>query len=192
MEHFEQELSFIKNEQIRNITSCIIENLVPKYFFEVAASSTGKYHPNYALGEGGLLRHTKAAVKIAKSLFTIMEFDLVDEDYIISALILHDSFKHGVYGGKYTKHDHPVVAAEQIKMFCDTLCSQTTDENDIKRYIEYGENVSKLVASHMGQWNTCKYDRTVLPLPETTAQRFVHMCDYLASRKFIEIIIDEE
>lgn len=192
MEHFEQELSLIKNEQIRNITSCIVENLVPKYFFEVAASSTGKYHPMYALGEGGLLRHTKAAVKIAQSLFTIMEFDLMTEDYIISALILHDSFKHGLYGGKYTKHDHPVIAAEQIKMFCDTLCSQTDDANDLKHYIEYGENVSKLVASHMGQWNTCKYDNTVLPLPETAAQNFVHMCDYLASRKFIEIVFDEE
>ena len=45
----------------------LIDSL-PDYFFEVAAASTGKYHPKYAQGEGGLVRHTKAAVKIAYEL----------------------------------------------------------------------------------------------------------------------------
>lgn len=36
---------------------------VPPYFYTVPASSTGKYHPRYTLGSGGLLRHTKAAIK---------------------------------------------------------------------------------------------------------------------------------
>ena len=42
--------------------------LLPNYFFEVPASSTGKYHPEFALGDGGLIRHTKVAVRIAYEL----------------------------------------------------------------------------------------------------------------------------
>lgn len=30
---------------------------VPSYFYIVQASSSGRYHPTYALGEGGLVRH---------------------------------------------------------------------------------------------------------------------------------------
>lgn len=61
-ETFKKELSLIKNENIRNFVKEFL-NTVPDYFFTVAASSTGKYHPNYALGEGGLVRHTKAATR---------------------------------------------------------------------------------------------------------------------------------
>ena len=43
--------------------------MLPEYFFEVAASSTGKYHPVYALGVGGLVRHTIAAVEIANEMY---------------------------------------------------------------------------------------------------------------------------
>ena len=44
----------------------------------------------------------------------------------------------------------------------------------------------------MGQWTTCKWDKTELPYPESPAQMFVHLCDYLASRRFIEINFDKE
>ena len=64
---FEKELKYIKNESYRNDTMYLIDCL-PDYFFEVAAASTGKYHPKYAQGEGGLVRHTKSAVRIAYEL----------------------------------------------------------------------------------------------------------------------------
>ena len=43
--------------------------------------------------------------------------------------------------------------------------------------------VVELIASHMGQWNKTK--SMEMPVPETPAQKFVHLCDYLASRKYI-------
>ena len=42
----------------------------------------------------------------------------------------------------------------------------------------------------MGEWNENKRSSTVLPKPETDIQKFVHMCDYLASRKDIEVLFD--
>ena len=48
-------------------------------------------------------------------------------------------------------------------------------------------------ASHMGRWNTNEYNPDIiLPLPKTVEEKFVHMCDYLASRKFINVNFDEE
>ena len=39
----------------------------------------------------------------------------------------------------------------------------------------------------MGKWNTDYKDKTkeVLPKPVTESEKFVHLCDYLASRKNI-------
>ena len=61
---FNNELELIKNDRLRK--SCeVLLNELPDYFYEIPASSTGKYHPKFALGEGGLVRHTKVAVRIA-------------------------------------------------------------------------------------------------------------------------------
>lgn len=64
---FNTEYNYIRNEKYRDNIKILV-NLLPDYFFEVAASSTGKYHPSFSLGEGGLVRHTKVAVKIAHEL----------------------------------------------------------------------------------------------------------------------------
>ena len=62
-EVFKKEINYVKDENLRSDLKILIE-LLPDYFFEVPASSTGKYHPDFALGDGGLVRHTKAAVRL--------------------------------------------------------------------------------------------------------------------------------
>jgi len=184
MEKFEKELSWIKNDKIREQTAKMIEFVAPE-FFQAPASSTSKYHPSYALGEGGLYRHTCAAVGIAKDLLELEwfknKFDNNRRDYILAAIILHDTCKSGIcWDSKYSRHDHPVQAAKFIEQNLEG------EENE-----EYVNIVSRLVASHMGQWNTARYDRTVLPKPEQEDEMFVHMCDYLASRKYLEYKFEE-
>lgn len=58
IEIFENELNLIKNVDLRKLVELSLQS-APDYFFTIPASSTGKYHPQYALGEGGLVRHTK-------------------------------------------------------------------------------------------------------------------------------------
>lgn len=173
-ETFTKELFLIRDKDIRELVKDLIEKL-PDYFFKVAASSTGKYHPDYALGDGGLVRHTKAAVRIADELFRMEMFTplMPQRDLIISALILHDGLKHGTGLGMYTVSDHPVQAANFIKENCSNK--------------EIGEKIAELVLTHMGQWNTdYKTNMVIMPKPTTKAQNFVHLCDYLASRKCLE------
>ena len=66
----EKEFMWIKNKNIRKFAIDMV-SILPDYFFVVPASSTGKYHPEYSLGEGGLVRHTKSAVLIAKTLLDL-------------------------------------------------------------------------------------------------------------------------
>lgn len=172
--------SIIKNEHLRNAVLRYFVDIVPKYFWHVQASSTGKYHPEYALGEEGLLRHTCAAVRIAAAIINLDQyngiFDDVDKDNIIVALMLHDTFKHGeenLWGrySPYSMHEHPLIAAEKVRERLD-------DEHKCA--------IANCIASHMGEWTESNRSHYVLPKPKTPEEQMVHLCDYLASRKFLE------
>lgn len=175
---FEKELNLIQNKEIKSFTVNML-TVLPDYFFTIPASSTGKYHPKYALGEGGLVRHVKAAVGIAEMLFEISNFTVEQKDVIISALILHDGCKNGKVGsvGDYTVFRHPLEMVELIK--------ENYKEN--KPFIN---SVCICIASHMGKWNKDYKSSATLPLPETRTESFVHWCDYLASRKKLEYNFD--
>lgn len=179
-ETFKKELSYIKNKKYKENAKILINSL-PDYFFKVAASSTGKYHPSFALGEGGLVRHTKVAVKIAKEISENNSIGYVfssdEKDLMIISLIMHDGLKHGIKEEKYTRFDHPILMANHINDMKDKL---TLSQDEINF-------ISDNIASHMGQWNTTAYSDVVLPLPKNKYQKFVHMCDFLASRKFLDV-----
>ena len=178
-EVFNKELSYIVNDDVRESLSFMIDK-IPDYFFTIPAASTGKYHPAYAQGDGGLVRHTKAAIRMAYELFGIYKFEARKKDLIIMALLLHDSVKKGEEESKYTLFDHPLVACEFIRKYQKNL-KISKDEIDF---------VCECISSHMGKFNTSEYSDVILPIPKTPEQKFVHMCDYLASRKVIKIEFD--
>ena len=180
VEVFNKEYEYIKSDRYKKCAKELV-SLLPDYFFKVAASSTGKYHPSFALGDGGLVRHTKVAVKIA---YELLENDSIghkftddEKDLIIMSIIMHDGLKHGKEESKYTLFDHPIIVCNHIKENKDKLSLNDEEINFI----------TKVISSHMGQWNTNSYSDVVLPLPKDKYQRFVHMCDFLASRKFLDV-----
>ena len=154
----------IKDKTIRCKVLDAVEDL-PEYFWKVPASSTGKYHPKFSLGEGGLVRHTSFAVDIALELFNITKFTDFEKDIIISALILHDGRKHGLEESEHTKKDHADIQSD----FLDKFWSE-----DFKGKKE----IVDCIRTHMGSFGNVK--------PETVLERFVHHCDYIASRKMFD------
>lgn len=181
---FKKEISYLNNLEYIEDFKYLIDNL-PDYFFEVAASSTGKYHPGFSLGDGGLLRHSKVAVRIAYELLNDPcigdKYTNREKDLMIIALALHDGIKHGIPEEKYTRADHPLLAAKYIRENKDKL--KMNDED-----IEF---ICKVIETHMGPWNTHPYTKEeILPIPKDKYQNFVHMCDYLASRKFLDVKFD--
>lgn len=177
---FNKEYEYIKSDKYKKCAKELI-NTLPDYFFEVAASSTGKYHPSFTLGYGGLVRHTKVAVRIAHELLENNslghKFTNDEKDLIIISLLIHDGFKHGTTKQKYVQFDHPLIVAKFLK---DNKSKFDFTDKEI-------DFIINVVSSHMGEWNTNNYSNVILPLPVNKYQRFVHMCDFLASRKFLDV-----
>lgn len=181
---FKKEISYIKNDRIKKSLITMLDKL-PDYFYEVPASSTGKYHPDFSLGKGGLLRHTKAAVRIAKELLdneSLNNFNQDEKDLIIFAITLHDGLKSGMVKSEYTLFEHPILMSNYLKENKDNL-ELTDDELDL---------VCRCIETHMGPWTKNYKGDEVLSPPKDKYQRFVHMCDYLASRKFLDVKFNDK
>lgn len=183
-EVFYDEIMNIKNKHYQEVALKLVDAL-PDYFFHEAAASTGKYHPKYAQGDGGLLRHTKAAVRFAVELLGDPligdKYTAREKDLMLIALIMHDGFKRGVKEEKYTRIDHPLISANYIMEHKDNLGLVEEDALFLKN----------VISSHMGIWNKDYDGNEVLPVPKTKWENFVHMCDYLASRKCIQFSFDQ-
>ena len=183
-EIFYDEINYIKDESLRKSLYELIE-LLPDYFFKEPAASTGKYHPSYAQGEGGLLRHTKAAVRIGYELLQDLsigkKYTSREKDLMLMALLLHDGFKKGLVEERYTRFDHPLIAS---KVILDNASKVGLSSEDAKF-------ISDAIKTHMGDYTTDYNGNEVLDEPHTKYQNFVHMCDYLASRKCLLVPFDE-
>lgn len=178
-DYFKKEYSYIKKQKyVDNLK--IMVDLLPDYFFEVPASSTGKYHPEFSLGKGGLLRHSKFAAKLAYEMYNDESitgtFNQDEKDLMIFALLLHDGLKSGLVKEEYTRFDHPILMANYIRDNKDKL---TLTDNEV-------EFIATCIETHMGPWTTDYQGNDVLKKPVNKYQKFVHMCDFLASRKFID------
>ena len=175
IDFFKKELSLIKDEELREVVRCYMADKTPDYFWTDGASASGKYHPQFSQGEGGLVRHTKAVVMFAEELLRMNTYAYMREeykDYVIAACIVHDTIKYGL-GAEIDKDEyrnHARNAATAFKMHC--------------RECDYApsEILLNAIISHMGQWSTDKNDRPFYPV-----DRCVHMADYMASRSFIDI-----
>ena len=119
---FERELNLIENEELRKITTDFMIECVPSYFWEIGASSTGKYHPKFSQGVGGLVRHTKAVVMFAEELLRMNSYSYLKDDYkdyIIVACIVHDTCKYGVCEFDKTQFEnHGKLASVEFHKFC--------------------------------------------------------------------------
>ncbi len=183
-EVFKTEINYLKNPKYQENVKTLIE-LVPDYFFIIPAASTGKYHPQFAQGEAGLVRHTKAALKIAKDILSLEYMNNIftndEKDLLLIAIMFHDTHKLGVPKEKYTRFDHPLLAASFIK-----------DNQDKTTFTDKEINIiTKTISSHMGQWNTNSYSNITLPKPNDKYEFFVHMCDFLSSKKYLDVKFDK-
>ena len=184
---FKPQLAKIVNENIRELVVRVLER-VPNNFFFLPASTTGKHHNVSSIGEGGLVRHTKALCVVADELISLRLFEKVDFDCAIASCILHDTCKCGYEDDRGTyRHDHPLLAAKLVRTIAHEMNLHNDELLKLKVKLIYGA-----IETHMGQW-TKDYkgnSSIVLPEPSTVQQHFVHLCDYIASRR--SIIVNPE
>lgn len=181
---FDVEINYMYDDKIKEATRKLVD-MLPDYFFKVPASSTGKYHPKCSNVDGGLVHHTKLAVRIARDLMNngslFNKFSKREHDLILLALIMHDGFKHGLKQEKYVRFDHPIISANFVKEHAEEVGLTKED----------GQVLYDIISSHMGEFNTSNYSDVVLPLPKTAIQKFVHMCDDISSKKYVDAEFDD-
>lgn len=179
-------LSTIKNDDIREFAEVLLEG-IPDYIWHVGASSTGKYHPGYSLGEGGLMRHQMAVVRFLNFFFELEQYNTKftdrEMDLMRIAGFVHDGRKSGEQAdyekSKFTKFDHPLQMANVVRSYDGKYLSH--DEIEL---------IATCISSHMGQWSTDRKSSVVLPKPVNVYQEFIHLADYLASRKDLTMAFD--
>lgn len=143
-EIFTKELELIKDERIRKNTEIILD-LLPEYFYHIPASSTGKYHPNFSLGEGGLVRHVKVATRILNDLLNDTtyinnyapyidknkESKLNEKDLMLMGIILHDGLKDGLLDFDYKEEEENQNKLTELKNKRDELLKNDIGNNEI-------------------------------------------------------------
>ena len=166
---FVNELNDITEENLRKFAEELISN-ADEYFFTVAASTSGKYHPQFDLGKGGLVRHTRCVAFFAKCEATSRMFTEHETNMLIVAAIAHDIKKLGDGKTGHTVDDHPKFAAEYVNETNKRTKLLSAKDEKI---------IANMVHSHMGKWGNEKG----LPLPQTELEKSLQAADYIASRK---------
>lgn len=163
------ELNLIENLEMRQFVEDMLDKAPQSYFIR-EASSTNKYHPPSSRGYQGLMRHVKRCVYIGEQLLRNDIYQSLRDkhDIIISALILHDAKKYGDSNSRWSLKNHAELAAYWI--------ADSTENEEYKQ-------IAQLVLTHMGQWGKVA--------PFTPLEKFVHLCDYIASLKELESEVED-
>ena len=174
---FEREIQFIEDINLQDFVRFFFNERCGNWFWESGASSSGKYHPQFTKGEGGLVRHTKAVAWVCEELLRMSSYAYMKDiykDYARVACLLHDTRKYGSGDteDKDCYKNHGALAADAVAAAWLSFFDQG----------EAPELLLMAIRSHMGQWVEDRDDR-----PFTNIDRLVHLSDYIASRPFWDI-----
>lgn len=167
------EVAQIDDDEIRNFVKMTLDSVDPIHRIK-PASSTGKYHPKYAAGEGGLIRHTKVVVRNIIELIRATPAIECEKDELIAAAIIHDMWKYPEgRDHEFTAFDHPALGGQWCK--------------------DHGfETIGRLVAAHQGIWTT---SRQMPGFENEQPRKFdewcLHYSDLLASRTYLRCDFDK-
>lgn len=179
---FTEELQKIEDREFRKLIAAFIEQ-APDYVGTVPASSTGKHHPSFDNGEGGLVRHLKMCVCVAEELMGLEAYEGVEKDSVIAACLLHDMYKNGYTDSGRTVYTHADICYHEFSRFAEQWVEKSKKYHS-KKTIQKLEGFVRYTADgirwHMGQWGceprSTLYGRTGV----------VQLADYISSRKFFD------
>lgn len=177
---FANEFAYIKNVNLRKFAKEIIAN-AGDWFFVEPASTSGKYHPKFSLGEGGLMRHTRCVAYWATAMAESFNMNQEESDLLVIAALAHDIKKHDD-NGRFLRN-HPILASDYV---CEIMEKFSED-------VITNEQVQKIccaVAAHMGKWEGTREwvkdtTKELFPMPKNDFEKALQAADYIASRKVV-------
>ena len=180
-------LELISEERFRNAFE-EIAGILPEYFWRIPAAKNGSHHASYSKGEGGLARHCLATLLIGNELMrdSVICPEEVQENLDLTrlALFLHDGCKRGWPNElPGTEFEHPLTMCRFLRENFSAGKITSLSENEI-------DFLCSLISTHMGPWiQHWETGEEILQPPKSNAQKFVHLCDYIASRKNVEFVL---
>jgi len=186
---FAKELAYIREECVRKFVVRAFDSLCPEYFW-VIASSQRCHHPRKCQSPGGLVRHTKLAVRFGRS-FMEMWPDPPKEahDEVIAALLLHDMYKRGGSIDERKSFKTHEEARRSHGIYCANMLRQAwEDDGELRATIpaERARRIITAVRDHMGKW-TKGFVRSQEDIENNLQRQHIvcittHIADYASSR----------
>ena len=162
---YNQELQLLQNKEKQEKTLSLLSSSVSEKMKSIPASSTGKYHPTFAQGEGGLIKHSKAVAQTAYGLAGMLNVP-GDKDRFVVAGLMHDMWKLGPEGNsQFTDPKHGALAADFL-----TRAGMSAEAD--------------LAGPHMGNFFKGSYKNA--PKISNFDQRLLNNADWLMSRTYAQ------
>ena len=187
---FAKELDLIANPMVREWVRVVFDDICPDYFWTIPASQSS-HHPAIARGEGGLVRHTKLAVRFAHSFMEAWpDPPETSHDEVIAAVLLHDMLKRGAVEDELQTFPDHTMARQCHGLYCADYISSHCDSSPHLRALLPADRIKRIVTAvrdHMGKW-TASYNIPhgdfVVQVSQKTHVVCIttHMADYAASR----------
>ena len=179
----------IQNLSVRLFVLDVLNSdMVPDYFWTAPASSSGKYHPKWELGVGGLVRHTCLVASYFSRLIQAYELDPIWTDIGIAAAILHDCRKFSLtLNAEGFPSDRDYAKDHGVRFFRDLLDSDIFSGYDVDVNVHH---ILDGIRFHSGRWASVTsgvLEGSADYWPELKAMcDTVHMADMVASHRLDE------
>lgn len=159
---------------------------IPDYIFTIPSSTSLKYHNKTQCKVHGQIHHVYM-------FFAVLEYRLSLEwnrqkyntpeirDAMRCVPAFHDAIKCGMNGSMYTVPQHPALAGQWV--------IATSVKHDVGD--KYKTMIARMCEAHSGEWNTNKEGKEILPKPRNDMEFFIHECDYLSSRRNIDMEVPQ-
>lgn len=193
MEHREEGLELFKQQfssylagagmaapsvsELYNWAITVLEH-APLYFWVIPSSSSGKYHPPFSQGLGGLVRHTFAVMYLAHEFSGTFELKPFEKAVAVTAAAIHDMCKYGLSYDPMYFGVHECLVRVKIGPKGEKLSHLL--------HQEVLETILSAVESHNGSFVSGSWTAFRRP-PEGPISQVLHLADYAASRKKVNI-----
>jgi hypothetical protein len=162
------EVELIDDDELREQAVDVLARGVPEYFWDVPATSSGRYHNPFSRNRHGLWIHVKMVfTAYERFVDSFVQMGLIDDfeaDCGRIAVLLHDMLKYGhaYESGKSTVKNHDLLAGHWVR-----------NNSDLPSC------VVECIEAHNGDW----YEGPAPRYQTHPLEQLVHMADMTASDK---------